>query len=91
MSIHNDTDFPVQVTQLFTLRFWSEDLGNEQSDWRGKVQHINSGEVVYFREWSVLETFMERFLQNASDDPGITVQGLKRTHSEETDVNEQVT
>lgn len=91
MSIHNVIDLPATVSQLFTLRFWSEDLGNGQSDWRGKVQHINSGEVVYFREWSVLEAFMEKFLQNASNNPGITVQGSKRTHPKETDLNEQVT
>jgi hypothetical protein len=88
MSIHDNTELPARVSQLFTLRFWSEDLGNGQSDWRGKVQHINSGEVVYFREWAVLKTFIEKFLQDTSRDPGITFQGLKRTHTKKADMND---
>ena len=46
-------------TQLFTVRLWQEPLGNGQSEWRGKVQHVASGEVRYFRTWSVLRAFLE--------------------------------
>jgi hypothetical protein len=88
MSIHEDTDLPAQVSQLFTLRFWSEDLGNGQFDWRGKVQHINKGEVIYFREWLVLEAFIEKFLQSADQEPGTTLHGLKRTPPEEIEVED---
>jgi hypothetical protein len=41
------------------LRLWLEDLGSGQTDWRGKVQHVNSGEVRYFRDWPTLEAFVE--------------------------------
>jgi hypothetical protein len=43
---------------LFTVRVWVEDLGDGEREWRGKVQHITSGEVCYFREWSKLLAFL---------------------------------
>lgn len=48
--------------RVFMLRLWLEDLGNGENEWRGKAQYVNSGEVIYFREWSILETFVEGFL-----------------------------
>lgn len=59
-SINEDSN--LSDSRVFMLRFWLEDLGNEQKEWRGKVQYIYSGEVIYFRDWSVLETFVEGFL-----------------------------
>jgi hypothetical protein len=50
-------------SHLFTLRLWPEDLGNGQIDWRGKVQHMNSGEAHYFRDWATLEAFVEGLLR----------------------------
>jgi hypothetical protein len=44
-------------SQLFTVRVWLEELGNGQTEWRGKVQHVTSGEVRYFRDWSTLVAF----------------------------------
>ena len=49
-------------SHLFTLRLWPEDLGDGQTDWRGKVQHVNSGEAHYFRDWATLEAFVEALL-----------------------------
>ena len=46
-------------SHLFTLRIWSEPLGNGWSQWRGKVQHVTSGETHYFREWSMLAMLPE--------------------------------
>jgi hypothetical protein len=54
-----EADQSSQCSHLFMLRLWLEDLGNGQTDWRGKVQHVNSGEARYFRDWSTLEAFME--------------------------------
>lgn len=34
-----------------------------QREWRGKVQHVNSGEVFYFRQWSELVTHIEEWLE----------------------------
>jgi len=59
MSDKNGQDQPTQSSQLFMLRMWLEDLGSGQTDWRGKVQHVNSGEVRYFRDWATLEVFLD--------------------------------
>ena len=55
-------------SQLFTVRVWQEELGNDQTEWRGKVQHIASGDVRYFREWSMLVTILLEMLQEAEPD-----------------------
>ncbi len=49
-------------THLFTLRMWAEVLGDGQIEWRGKVQHILSGEARYFRDWSTLIAYMQEML-----------------------------
>jgi hypothetical protein len=41
---------------------WMEDLGGGEVGWRGKVQHVNSGEVRYFQDWSVMLTFIKKQL-----------------------------
>jgi hypothetical protein len=48
-----------QQSQLFTLRLWLEEVGEGQMDWRGRVQHVRSGEVRYFRNWQMLKEFVE--------------------------------
>ncbi len=56
---------PAGISHLFTLRLWPEDLGAGQVDWRGKVQHVNSGETRYFRDWPTLEAFVEGLLRGS--------------------------
>ena len=65
MAFKDEADRPSQTTHLFTLRMWREDLGNGQTDWRGKVQHVNSGEARYFREWSTMEAFVDELLHQS--------------------------
>lgn len=43
------------ASHLFTVRLWSEDLGDDQVEWRGQVTHVLSGEAHYFREWQELD------------------------------------
>jgi hypothetical protein len=59
----SDADRPAQGSHLFTLRLWLEELGSGQTDWRGKVQHVSSGEARYFRDWPTLEGFVVRLLR----------------------------
>lgn len=49
-------------SDLFTVRLWQEELGNGQTEVRGKVQHVSSGEVRYFRDWPTLITFLQALL-----------------------------
>jgi hypothetical protein len=83
MVIQHDKDGPAQASQLFTLRLWPEDLGDGQTDWRVKVQHVNSGEVRYFRDWSTLEAFLEALLGGKEKDPPRRRQERKDKQDEE--------
>jgi hypothetical protein len=56
-------------SQLFTVRVWLEELGEGRSEWRGKVQHVLSGEARYFRDWQTLAAFIvERAAAAHGDD-----------------------
>lgn len=52
-----------QHSHLFTVRVWREDLGQGRSEWRGKVQHVLSGEVRYFRDWATLIAALQEMLE----------------------------
>ncbi len=61
-------------SHLFTIRLWHEEVGSEQSEWRGKVQSVSTGEAHYFREWDALIAHIlqmlsasESLLENHSD------------------------
>ena len=54
--------------QLFTLRVWTEAVGDGQTEWRGKIQHIATGEATYFRSWKALVEFLERRTNDGPDD-----------------------
>ena len=51
-----------QRTHLFTLRLWAEALGDGQIEWRGKVQHVLSGQTRYFRDWDALIAYLQDML-----------------------------
>jgi hypothetical protein len=36
------------------VRVWQEEVRAGQTEWRGRVQLVSSGEVRYFREWAAL-------------------------------------
>ena len=45
-------------SHLFTVQIWRERLGDDESEWRGKVEYIPNREARYFREWSMLIDFL---------------------------------
>lgn len=49
-------------SHLFTIRVWEEEVGLDAMEWRGKVQLVSSGEVHYFREWTVLVPLLQTML-----------------------------
>lgn len=53
--------------QIFSLRLWSEKLGDGQREWRGQVRHVPSGETRYFREWGVMVKFLQETLPQLED------------------------
>ena len=70
------------ITQFFTVRFWFETLGDNQHEWRGRVQYIESGEVIYFREWQELLMFFRDHLD------GAVQSNKKNTHQEDSNVDD---
>ena len=57
-----DTAHPSSRSYLFTVRVWREDLGQGQTEWRGEVQEVLSGEMRYFRTWPALLTLVQEML-----------------------------
>jgi hypothetical protein len=51
----------------FLLRVWGEDLGEGQLEWRGRIQHLGSGEVRYFRDWPPLLACLQEMVGDLSD------------------------
>ena len=49
-------------SHLFTIRVWKEEIGTNQTEWRGKVQLVTSGEVRYFRQWATLVPLLATML-----------------------------
>jgi hypothetical protein len=59
-----------QRSHLFTLRLWPEALGDGETEWRGKAQHVLSGEARYFRDWAALVAFLEETLPTLDEEGG---------------------
>ena len=55
-------------SHLFTVRVWEEETGTDQTEWRGKVQLLSSGEVRYFREWTALAPLLLAMLSEFEPD-----------------------
>lgn len=55
-------------SHLFLVRMWREDLGCGNSEWRGKVQHVLSGEARFFREWAMLVEHLRAMLLERCDE-----------------------
>jgi hypothetical protein len=63
-----DTPPPSRNSYLFTIRLWVETVGAGQVEWRGRLQHVLSGEVRYFRDWPSLIAQIEKLLALHQDD-----------------------
>jgi hypothetical protein len=49
-------------SELFTVRLWREQV-NDHWEWRGKVQHVTSGETRYFHQWETLVAALQEMLK----------------------------
>ena len=58
-------------SQLFVLRLWREDATEASPEYRGRVQHVLSGETHHFRTWTMLIEFLitQSEQVQAADDP----------------------
>jgi hypothetical protein len=55
-------------SHLFTIQLWQEELGQGQTEWRGKAQHVSSGNVRYFRDWPGLIRILQTMLSTPEPD-----------------------
>jgi hypothetical protein len=46
-------------SHLFTIRLWTESLGDGQVSRRGRVQYVLSGERRFFKDWTTLVEYLE--------------------------------
>jgi hypothetical protein len=51
--------------QLFIVRLWPEPLDDETIEWRGKLHHVQTNEVRYFRDWPALLPTLLAMLRQA--------------------------
>ena len=72
MVTKSELEQPARTSHLFMLRLWPEELGSGQVDWRGSVQHVNSGEVRYFRSWPTFEAFVDELLRGTDAEGPVT-------------------
>lgn len=54
-------------SHLFTVRLWLEETGPGRFEWRGRVEHVLSGERQYFCNWPALLAPFEEFLTPRQD------------------------
>jgi hypothetical protein len=60
-------------SHLFTVRLWAEAVDEGMAEWRGKVQHVISGETHYFRDWNDLTAHLQAMSsQREAGQPGAT-------------------
>ncbi len=57
---------PPLDSHLFTVRIWIRKSANGEAEWHGKVQHVSSGNVRYFRDWATLVAYMQQALADAA-------------------------
>src|SRR5258706_2550091 len=55
-------------SHLFTVRVWEEETGAAQTEWRGKVPLLTSGEVRHFCGWAALVPLLPTMLTESPSD-----------------------
>ena len=49
-------------SKLFTIRIWDEHIGDGIFEWRGRVQHVLTGDYTYFHTWEDLVSWLSNYL-----------------------------
>lgn len=57
-------------SHLFTIQVWEEAVGMDQTEVRGKVQLLTTGEARYFREWAALVPLLVTMLSEVDVELG---------------------
>ena len=52
----------MEKEELFKITLWREKVSKDGDEWRGQIRHLDGGETIYFRDWSKMTYFANRFL-----------------------------
>jgi hypothetical protein len=52
-----------RLAVTFIVRLWTEQAGDEASQWRGQVEHVQSERAQYFRELDQMVAFITGYLK----------------------------
>ena len=55
-------------SHLFTVQVWEEAVRMDQTEVRGKVQLLTTGEARYFREWAALVPLLVTMLSEVDSE-----------------------
>ena len=58
-----EPETPPARSHLFTVKLWLEPLGDGQTEWRGQLRDVESGEIRYFRDLKALVAALQEMLQ----------------------------
>lgn len=58
---------PDPPSQAFLVRLWLEAQADGQAVWRGKIQHLTSGEAHRFDAWAGLVALLQDMLSDPTD------------------------
>jgi len=65
-----DQEYTAQEnSHLFTVRVWQEAVSHTEAEWRGRLQHVPSGQVYYFRSWNGLIAHLLELLPGGDHAP----------------------
>jgi hypothetical protein len=67
-----------QPSHLFLVRFWSEQV-SDKKEWRGRIQHVLSGEAHTFDDWSVLRDLLQKMAETEWAEVGVPDGKAKET------------
>lgn len=54
-------------SQMFVVRVWTEQIDETQTEYRGQVQHVLSGEIRHFRDWQTLNSFLANRMEEEQE------------------------
>ena len=57
----------IPQTQMFTLRIWVTNQKDADIEWRGRIQHVQSGDVQHCHNWGAFIAYVEEILRNPTD------------------------
>jgi hypothetical protein len=63
----------------FIIRIWQEprEIEGTNPEWRGRVEHMQSGERAYFRDTTKMVEFIMSHLDDWSESPPLAVKGKR--------------